>query len=401
MGTQEQRYAFAQQVMLRLAKSGAAGSAVVRYDRDEFALTVGNDHVLFLSNLFHETDGLAEAERDARVDRFVTALLSPKDPDAGWDEVCDSLRPILRPMTYGLGADDDMPQPLARPAFPFINEMVAIDREETRTIVTMSDAAKWGVPVEEVFARARANLGSILTSAELEPRSLIRFVDEGSSYFASYLLVPEWLAALDTPDWRPVAFIPDVDTLLLVPDDPEILDSVFEMVEQQYREASRPLSPQGYTLDGNGAVVPLDRVGPHRALAAAQRAAAGLAVTEYTTQSEWISEQFDTHLELTGFGLEPAYPATPLFVARDEGPFTVATWGQGVEFLLPRADYIVFCVMDEQEEEVSTLCTVPFDTAVRLTGITAVPGLTPERFEARHWPEPAVLAALARADVVF
>ncbi len=399
MGTHEQQYAFAQHVMLRLAKSGAAGSVRVRYQPDEFAIAVGDDQVLFLSNLFHETDGVAEDERAARIDRFIAAMMSFDAPEADWDDVRAALRPILRAATYGLGADD-MPKPVVREAFPFINELVAIDREDTRAIVTVADAQRWGVPVEEIFARARENLAVTMAAAELEPQSLIRFVDDGNAYFSSYPLIPEWLAALATPDVRPVVFIPDVDTLLLVPDDPEMLDSIFDMVEEQYRDAPRPLSPQAYTLDDDGAVVPLDRAGPHPALPAARRAAAGLALTEYTLQSEWISDRFDTYLELDEFDLEPAYAATPLFVDGDDGPFTVTTWGEGVEFLLPRADYIAFCIMDEQEE-VSTLCTVPFDTAVRLTGITAVPGLIPERFEARHWPEPATLAALARADVVL
>ncbi|AHH21060.1 hypothetical protein NONO_c62900 [Nocardia nova SH22a] len=355
--------------------------------------------MLFLGNLFQETEGLTDEERDARIDRFVTAILSSVAPESSWDEAQAALRPILRPVTYGLGAGD-MLEPLVRQAFPFINEMVAIDREDTRAIVTGADAEKWGVSAEDVFARARENLAATMAPAELEPRSLIRFVDDGSGYFASYPLIPEWFAALVSSETRPVVFIPDVDTLLLVPDDPEILDSIFEMVEEQYRDAPRPLSPQGYTIDDHGSVVPFDRAGPHPASPAARRAAAGLAVSEYTVQSGWISNQFDTYLELDEYGLDPAYPGTPLFVDGDDGPCTVTTWGEGVEFLLPRADYIAFCLMDEQEQ-ISTLCTVPFETAVELTGITAVPGMTPERFEARHWPEPETLAALARADVVL
>ncbi|MEV5650450.1 hypothetical protein AB0L57_19545 [Nocardia sp. NPDC052254] len=401
MGTHEQQYTFAQHVMLRLARSGAVGSARVRYQADEFAITVGDDQVLFLSNIFHQTDGMAQDERDARIDRFLAALMSTDAPErAAWNDVRGALRPILRTATYGLGAPGKTPDLLSREAFPFINELVAIDREDTRAIVTTNDAERWGVPAEEIFACARENLAATLSAAALSPGALSRFVDDGSGYFSSYPLMSEWLAALATPDFRPVVFIPDVDSLLLVPDDPEILDRIFDIVEEQYREAPRPLSPQGYTLDDHGTVVPFDRAGPHPALPAAQRAAAGLAVTEYTTQSEWIGDRFDTDLEIEEFDLEPAFPATPLFVDGDDGPFTITTWGEGAEFLLPRADYIAFCIMDEQEE-VSTLCTVPFDTAARITGITAVPGLTPERFEVRHWPEPPTLAALARADVVL
>ncbi len=398
MGTNDQ-YTFAQHVMLRMTKSGAAGTAQVRFDRDEFALTVGDDRVLFLRNLFHETTDLSADERNARIDRFITIMLAPDEPERGWDDIRESLRPVLRGSTYGLGSDD-MPEPLARNAFPFVNEMVAIDREDTRIIVTVADAEKWGVPTEEIFAQARANLAATMADAELEPRAIIRFVDDGSSYFASYPLIPEWFAALATPDFRPVVFIPDVDTLLVVPDDPDILASIFEMVQEQYLEATRPLSPQGYTLDASGNIIPFDQAISHPAWPAGQTAAAGLAVTEYSIQSEWISDRFDTDLELAEFDLEPAYPATPLLANGEDGVFTVTTWGEGVEFLLPRADYIAFCIMDAQEE-VSTLCTVPFETAVELTGIRPVPGMTPERFEARQWPEPAVLAALARADVVL
>lgn len=398
MGLQDQQYAFAQHVVLRLAKSRAAGSARLRYQPEEFAIEVGDDHVLYLGNLFHETAEMDGADRDARIDRFVSAMLRPAPPENTWDEVRERLRPILRPATYGIA--EDGARPLTRAAFPFTVEMVAIDRPDSRAIVTVSDAEKWGVPSEDIFAQARANLRNGIAPMDLEPGSIIRFVDDGNGYFSSYLLDPDWLAGLAGPDTRPVAFVPDVDTLIVAPDDPELLGSLFEMAEDQYREATRPLSPQAYTLDAHGVVVPFDTAGPHALLPAARRAATGLAVTEYSIQADWLRTRFDDGSDIDELDLAPAFIATPYVHEDESGPRTVTTWGEGVEYLLPRADYIAFCVMDEQEE-ITTLCTVPFVTAIELTGITPVPGLTPPRYEARHWPDRDTLAALVRADVVL
>ncbi|GAB4586853.1 hypothetical protein [Nocardia sp. IFM 10818] len=204
--------------------------------------------------------------------------------------------------------------------------------------------------------------------------------------------MPGWLASYGGGAHRPVAFIPDNDTLLLAPDEADVLEQVFEMVEEQYGEAARQISPQGYTIDDFGRVVPLDQLGDHPARAQALRARSGLAVTEYSIQTRFLNEESEAGLESIP-GRAPAFAGSVLFQPADSGPVTVTIWGEDVEYLLPQADYVHFARMDS-EGEVDVDCTVPFDAVVEILGLVPLPGLNPPRFEARQWPEEAALARL-------
>ncbi|MCM6775710.1 hypothetical protein NDR87_18295 [Nocardia sp. CDC159] len=401
MSSEERRFEFARQVAGQIETiSGGLGLAGVVYDPDEFSLTVAErDRILYLDNLFRETADLAEEERAARIARFVTALLASGTEEFGWEQVRNRLRPILRPVSYRLAAPDDV-EFLARPAFPFLDELVAVDLPDRRSIVTAGEASEWGVPAERVFATARANLAALGPPDSVDPNTVVRFADDGNGYFTSRLLSPEWLAAFTFGDRRPVAFAPDVDTLIVAPDDPDVLEPLFAMAEQEYREATRALSPQGYTLDPDGNVVPFDLVGPHPQHAAARRAACGLAVSEYAAQSEWLRERFEEELHLERYDIEPAYVAGAYLTEGPHGTDTVTIWGRGVEYLLPRTDYIAFCDEDDQGEPY-TLFTVPFPDALEALGLTPVPGLEPPRYEVRHWPDDATLTALSRTAVAL
>ncbi len=230
-----------------------------------------------------------------------------------------------------------------------------------------------------------------------EELQFIRFVDTGDHYVGSWLLVPGWLASYGGGEQRPVAFIPDNDTLLLVPDDAEVLAEVFDMVEEQYGQAARQISPQGYTVDEAGMVVPLDHLAAHPARALALRARSGLAVTEYSIQTAFLHEEFEDSLEPVP-GVGPLYAGAVLFQPTESGPVTVTIWGEDVEYLLPQADYVHFVRMDE-DGEVDVDCTVPFDAVVEIVGLVPLPGLNPPRFEARRWPDEATLARLRERAV--
>ncbi|MBF6327152.1 hypothetical protein [Nocardia transvalensis] len=394
----DQRFEFARYVAGQVETIlGGTGLGGARYDPDEFALYVGDDWILYLHNLFRETAALPSGERDARVTRFVRAVLDSGAEASEWEQVRALLRPILRSVTYGLGAPEAT-EFLSRPAFPFIDELVAIDRPHSRSIVTRSEAAAWGVCADEIFARARRNLAMLGQPEPMEPHTVARFVDDGDSYFTSRLVGANWLAAFAVDGVRPVAFIPDVDTLIIAPDDPEILETLFGMAEQQYREATRPLSPQGYTLDAQGAVVPFDRAGPHPQLPVSRRAGSGLAISEYRAQAEWLQSLLDDDLDDEPLGLRPAYVATPMLHDGATGPATVTIWGKDVEYLLPESDYVAFCDMDSRGEPY-VLFTVPFADVVDIVGLKSVPDLAPPRYEARQWPDDAMLSALGRAAV--
>ncbi|CAM4383333.1 hypothetical protein NONI108955_23820 [Nocardia ninae] len=372
-----------------------AGEHDAKYDPDEFTITVG-DLELYLGNVFREAAHLPADDRDARIARYIAGVKDADGPDT-WLECRALLRPILRPNGFGLNTPTKETLPISRPAFPFLDELVAIDKPNSRSIVSGATLERWGIAADEVFAAARENLTALVGSHGIEEAGLLHFADNGDGYCTSWPLIPGWLAGSGDGTHRPIAFMPDVDTLLIVPDDGD-LTPLFEHVEQQYRAAVRPISPQGYTVDDNGTVIPLDQVPDHRHHALALRARCGLAITEYDTQTEALKTAMERDFVYPHHDdLDPAFVASVLYVAAEEGPHTVTVWGQGVEYLLPEADRILFCT--EENGEMQTLFEVPFAAAAEITGLTPIPGMSPRRYEIRHWPNPETLTRLEAAAV--
>jgi hypothetical protein len=75
------------------------------------------------------------------------------------------------------------------------------------------------------------------------------------------------------------------------------------------------------------------------------------------------------------------------------GPYTIAVWGNGARVLLPRVDRIGF--KDTPEAPVQQ---VPWNEAASLAGSLMRPmGWFPERWLVEAYPEPAVIAQMAKA----
>ncbi|WP_459545816.1 DUF1444 domain-containing protein [Nocardia sp. X0981] len=363
-----------------------AGISDVSYDAGEFAVRYdGGDAVLHLANLFTETRDRSPEETREWLARIVPALVTPTAPPESWEEVRPLLRPALRPATY---ASADEGSRIRRPLFPFVDELLAIDHPDVIGFPDETKLAEWGVTAEEAFTVARENLAAVVPVAELPGDGIVRIAVDEADYLSSWILVPDWLLVSTTNfEHPPVAFVPDHRSLLIVPGDPELLSEAFEAVEQQYREAARPLSPQGYTLDESGLVIPLDQVSTANSAEVA-RARAILAGAQYHTQQQWLEERYQEDLEAI-------YVSSLMVAEREDGIHTVTVWGEGVDATLPVADFLAFATDDERT------VVVPFGTAVELTGIVPMPGLHPPRYRTGGWPAPAVFERLTEAAVAF
>jgi hypothetical protein len=130
--------------------------------------------------------------------------------------------------------------------------------------VTPARLEAWGVTPDEVFDAARENLEPLARESvrrhEPGERVLIRMVDTGDAYFTSLLLAPGWLAGVSERRGTPmVAFVPDTNTVILTDLPSGGLDRLYEMVEEEFRKAVRNVSPVGYVVGVDGAVVPYAR----------------------------------------------------------------------------------------------------------------------------------------------
>ncbi|MBO0870190.1 MAG: hypothetical protein J2P15_16650 [Micromonosporaceae bacterium] len=385
---------FARQVM---AAARAQGVAEVRYDPERFAVIFrvhpgGDNGTIFLANVFRECQGADADERKGRIASLVNSLVAPEELLDVWSVARPALRPVLRVVTYALDADRRQVGPLARPVFPFVQEMVVVDQPTSMMYVTQDRARDWGVPVTEIFDTARANLERLAgPPPDLEPdlrgNAVLRFVEDGEAYFVSRLLLDGWLSGLAPHvGGRPVAFIPDHNTLVVTADAPESIGELLAHVEKWYTDAVRPISPQAYTVDPYGKVVPYPAAEDHPAATAVHRSELVLASSEYASQQNWLRDRYERDAI-------DVFVATYTATAGPDGSVSsYSVWGEGVDTLLPRAEFVRFV------DRSRNVFTVSWSVLEREVDLEPEADLVPERYRLRSWPPPGVIERLrARA----
>jgi hypothetical protein len=370
----------------------APGVTGARYDPAQFAIAVrrhGRTEPawIFLSNAYGECLGASRAERRDRLERLVRILVGPDEPET-WESVQNRLRPVLRPVTFGqIGVRGAVP-PLRRPALPYLAEYVVVDQPESMSYVTPGRLETWGVTVEEVFRTARANLETIahrsLQDQPPEPNTMVRMVDTGDGYFTSLLLAPGWLVGMAHRFGSPIlVFVPDTNTVLILQAPLGAAGDLFTMVEEQYRQAVRSLSPMAYTTNDRGSVVAYAPPAGHPHHLAARRAEVVLALSEYGAQTQWLAKEYQDA------GIPVHVGALRAFEMPGSAPVTLATWTHATTTLLPEADFISF-VKDASEH-----FRVPWQRVAQLVDLQPEPLLAPARYRVGDWPPSSVMSALA------
>ncbi len=386
-GSPRRRFA---QLALRVARHTPGVERAV-YRADDFAIAIhrtgadGPAH-LYLSNVFRETADATTAERRERLERLIR-LMSPM-PEEDWATVRGKLRPVLRPVTFGAAGPAGMRPPLSRPAMPYLRELVVIDTPDAMAYVLPDRIEEWGVEVAEVFAVARENLSAIARRHLERPwrdGPVVSLLDDGDGYYTSLLLEPGWLAEVGERMGGPVlAFAPDNNTLLFTPLPDQGADQLYAAVERVFGEAVRYLSPVGYVAGPDGRAVPYTPPPGHPHHVPVRRAAAVLALTEYSNQTDWLSDQY------TKAGVEVHVGNLVAIEPPGGGPAeTIATWTEGVSTLLPRADTVAFARTGGGVD-----FRVPWSVAEQHAGLEPEPLLAPVRYRVDAWPPAPVLAGL-------
>lgn len=368
-GNEDPREHLARLVIERVQSEGGANP---RLDSTAFAVRYDQNSVLPLDHLFHDTATASELDLESHVAHFVSTTMSSIEWPGSWNEALPRLRPVLKPSTYTLGSPSGLL--LSRRVFPLVDELVAVDMPTHRDIVSWDTIDKWGVDPATVFAAARSNLATITQHADpTKGRATQRLVDRGGQYFTSWLLDPGWLESHRARfGCAPVAFVPDVDTLYVVPsDDSDLLARHFRLVEEQYVHTSRSLSPQAYTVDDGGIVVTFDRVRPEDE--GSGRARCVHIAKEYAAQSSWLSRQYELDRIRSEVGTVTV-KSTPF------GPRTVTIWSDGIDCTLPQTDLVAFC------RDGWPPFYVQFEDVASITGLQPMTGLDPVRYRVPTWP---------------
>ena len=124
-----------------LSEMRAQGATDARFDEDRFAVAYQRDADasqpvwMYLATLFAECEREPETRGD-RIRRYVTTLLGTQEPPADWASVLPLLRPVLRGAMFGRSNDAARPAVLRRPAQPYLDELVVVDRPTSMSYVT-------------------------------------------------------------------------------------------------------------------------------------------------------------------------------------------------------------------------------------------------------------------------
>ncbi|MGH3646646.1 MAG: hypothetical protein ACRDTM_05670 [Micromonosporaceae bacterium] len=361
------------------------------YDREQFAISVrpvdGTPMLARLAELYDQWGATDTASRSAPLREFVANTLRPPELPDSWEAARELVRPVLRGVTAAL-PPSRAPETgaLWRRSMPYLAELVELDLPGGPSL-SIAQVQRWGVNAEDVFGAARQNLAArVLQPQPSGPvgERVLRLVDDGGMYCVSQLLIDGWLAGFS---WylggRPVAFIPDRSTLLVAPDNPGLLTRVFEMVEEEYDQAARPVSPMAYTVDDAGRLAPYNAPPGHPLHVSAGRAERVLVAAEYGTQKRWLDDAGSGHRA-----------GTVMLAGRGDGSvFSVATMLRDSATLLPRTDYVALYV--DADETVF----VAWDDAEQILGLKPEQYLEPERFLVDPWLAGGSRGALHAAAV--
>lgn len=375
------RFARQMAIVLRVA-----GGRDIEYDAARFVLRFrlpdGSPMVGNLTNVFVEWGDAPHRELAGRMRQFAAMLVNSTGGLTEWDSVADRLMPVLNPPQLAWN-DEAGVLSISRVFQPFVCEMVVVDHPDRMRYVTTRDPKAWGVTEDEVFERARANL----TARAMWPgvgdgpdRAILRLAESGDDYRASHLLVEGWLASFSaTVGGRPVGFVPDRSLgLTIVADEPEVVGHLLEALEKEYRDGSRIVSPQAYTVDAAGRVVPYSVPAGDPLWNAVHRSEVVLAAREYAAWKEANDPNPQGHVA--------TYEVCTR--TRDDTVFSMAVWGEGVTTLLPVCDVVT--VVSASHDHV----VVPFDAVVREAALEPVPGVYPPRCTTPAWPTPSEIRAL-------
>ncbi len=257
------------------------------------------------------------------------SLRVPTPPPDNWDDVRPLLRSIFRPATYGSLLRPGEPVAWRQTSTSLVHELVAVDMPEARAIVTVENTEQWGVSWNDVIAAGRENIARLHPLSPWMPGTEGVYVDaDQSNYITSAITTPGWLGAFTgTAGQRPIAFIPNEDTLIIGYDDPEEGAKYFEMAEKMYCESDRHVSPEAFTVHG-GLVVPFDKAGPHPLRDLALRARTCATVRQYGEQAAFLKQLYQEELI-------DVFVAETMNFDAGHGKRTGAVWGEGITTDLP------------------------------------------------------------------
>jgi hypothetical protein len=369
----------------------------VRFDEAGFRLLVGTSgsHVINLHNLYGEYCAADRRERVLQLERAAGMLRPPGVPSS-----YAQARPHLMPALRGLGMveylrlmelDKDPNVPSGSLFLPFSRDtalMLVHDGERMMQSFGRQQLEEWGVTAEEALQAAMDNLRDATVDQFSRPEPGVFMGEWADAYDSARLLLPD--LAHRVAGANPVATVPSCGTLLLASgNDVEGMRAMVALAQRIADTETRPVSALLYRYqDGR----PVEYLPEDQATRAALvRLERQYRYGDYAAQKETLDQIHEKN------GTDIFIASYKVMRKEDSGEeYSLCSWTEGVDTLLPRADRVALVVPGEGEA-LREFLVLPWEALYAAWGATMepLPDAFPERYRARRFPDVETLRPLA------
>jgi hypothetical protein len=395
------RDVFAREMMTALRRAGDREDIV--YDRAEFRLVrPKSQNVTSLGTIYAEHCSLPRSGRKAHLQRLAEAFVSVRDelPEA-FEDARGHLRPKI--WTRAQFANMDLRQrldgssPLDLPLYPVGEHLMATvvyDLPVSMRTLSQNDFDRWNTSYYQAMEAARMNLEES-TFAWGRIGEGFHSAVSGDNYDSARLLLTERIREFDVQG-DPVAMVPSRDTLLVTgSDDVNGLKMMLDLTRQHLQQDPRPLSGLPLRLvedDWEDWQAPADH--PLR------------------SDFDWLEQEFlgglyvDQGALLTAIhekeGLDVFVASFSALENQKTGErMTYCIWGEGVDAMLPQAQFIMLPCEEDLTGSEKPRIGGPWSAVRQVVGdlMQPVPDLYPPRWRVREFPSQQQLQMIGRLDL--
>jgi hypothetical protein len=293
-----------------------------------------------LGNLWHAYERAAKADRAQVIDQFLSAVLPGHEVPATYADARPRLLPVVR-CTSGVGImdlartrhgpSDPAHRVASRPLAADLHVALVVDTPNAMSYVTDGHVAGWGLSFEQAMADALDNLRSLPGQGgwrQITPG--VWSGEWGDTYESSRLLLPDVVYRSGVS--QPVVLAPFRNTLLVTARaNTAGIEAMLNIAASSMEDNARWLSFQPLELH-EGQWRPAQLEGAAAALARELdlRSLAG----DFATQKQMLDGSFkEQNVDV--------FVATFQLMRKDDGPvLSMAVWSEGVDTLLPEADFV-------------------------------------------------------------
>jgi uncharacterized protein YtpQ (UPF0354 family) len=219
----------------------------------------GQGHVVFLDNVFREVRE-SPARRDEIIQRFITGVTASQSSlaiDDPWDQVCQRILPVLKPVNY-IKQEGPTRHVFTNEWLPDVLLCYVINGEKSFRFVTGWDLERWGIDSERLHERAITNLQELDWPKKLEGRrhpegGRLILVLTSDSFAASRLLHPDFHKLFSGPLGSPfLAAIPDRDTLVVFSNRRALRKQVAKQVKKDHSRSAYAITSRIFLVTADG-----------------------------------------------------------------------------------------------------------------------------------------------------